>query len=97
VLEKHQTSAKDLDTFIAIFDELASQAGNATIDPLCRLDSMDTHSMLFNALEYSDIPDEDWGMFAMHIGHNYLTANPRQIYTDARIYYSSHFVHKRLE
>jgi Zinc knuckle len=36
-------------------------------------------------------------MFPTRIGDKYLTANPRQIYPDARIYYSSHFVRKRLE
>jgi hypothetical protein len=40
---------------------------------------------------------EDWGMFPTSIGDKYLTANPRQIYADARVYYSSHFVRKRLE
>jgi Pol polyprotein, beta-barrel domain len=42
-------------------------------------------------------PGEDWGMFPTRIGDKYLTANPCQIYADARVYYSSHFVRKRLE
>jgi Zinc knuckle len=32
-----------------------------------------------------------------NVSYKYLTANPRQIYADARVYYSSHFVRKRLE
>jgi Zinc knuckle len=52
---------------------------------------------ILHSLEYSDIPGEDWGMFPTRIGHKYLTANPHQIYADARVYYSSHFVRKRLE
>jgi hypothetical protein len=92
-----KTNAEDLDTFIAWFDELAAQAGNVIADPLPRLDSVDMNSAFLNALEYSDIPGENWGMFPMRIGDKYLTANPRQIYADARVYYSSHFVCKRLE
>jgi hypothetical protein len=92
-----KTNTEDLDTFISRFDELAAQAGNAISDPLRRLDSVDINSAFLNALEYSDIPGEDWGMFPTGIGDKYLTANPRQIYADARVYYSSHFVRKRLE
>jgi hypothetical protein len=36
-------------------------------------------------------------MFSTRIGNKYLTANLRQIYANARVYYSSHFVRKRLE
>jgi hypothetical protein len=93
----HKTNTEDLDTFIAWFDELAAQARNAISDPLCRLDSININSAFLNALEYSDIPGEDWGMFPTRIGDEYLTTNPCQIYADTRIYYSSHFVHKRLE
>jgi gag-polypeptide of LTR copia-type len=70
----HKTHAEDLDTFIARLDELAAQAGNAISDPLCRLDSVDINSAFLNALEYSDIPGEDWGMFPTWIGDKYLTA-----------------------
>jgi hypothetical protein len=41
-----------LNTFIAWFDELAAQAGNAISDPLCRLDSVNINSVFLNALEY---------------------------------------------
>jgi Pol polyprotein, beta-barrel domain/Zinc knuckle len=61
------------------------------------LNSVDINSAFLDALEYSDIPGEDWGTFPTRIGDKYLTANPRQIYANARVYYSSHFVHKRLE
>jgi Zinc knuckle len=86
-----------LDIFIAQFDELAAQAGNAISDPLHRLDSVDINSAFLNALEYSDIPGEDWGIFPTRIGDKDLTANPHQIYADTRVYFSSHFVNKRLE
>jgi hypothetical protein len=88
-----KANAEDFDAFIARFDELAAQAGNAISDPLRQLDSVDINS----ALEYSDIPGKDWGMFPTRIGDRYLTANPRQIYADARVYYSSHFIRKILE
>jgi hypothetical protein len=61
------------------------------------LDSVDINSAFLNVLKYSDIPGEDWGMFLTRIGDKYLTANPHQIYANAHIYYSSHFIHKRLE
>jgi hypothetical protein len=93
----HKTNAEDLNTFIAQFDELAAQAGNAISDPLRRLDSVDINSAFLNALEYSNIPGEDWGRFPTRIGDKYLTANPCKIYADARVFYSSHFVRKRLE
>jgi hypothetical protein len=44
-----KTSAEDIDTFIAQFDELAAQAGNAISDPLRRLDSVDINSAFLNA------------------------------------------------
>jgi hypothetical protein len=58
-----KTSAEDLDTFVFQFDELAAQTGNAISDPLRQLDSVDINSAFLNALEYSDIPGEDWRMF----------------------------------
>jgi Zinc knuckle len=81
--------SEDIDTFIARLDELAAQAGNAISDPLHRLDSVDINSAFPNTL--------DTLTFLAKIGEKYITANPRQTYTDIRIYYSSHFVHKLSE
>jgi hypothetical protein len=93
----HKTSAKDLKASIAQFEELAAQAGNAISNPLPRLDSININSVFLNALEYPDIPGEDWGMFPTRIGDKCLKANPCQSYADARIYHSSRFPCKRLE
>jgi hypothetical protein len=93
----HKTNAEDLNTFIARFNELAVQAGNAISGPLRQLNSVDINSAFVNALEYFDIPSKDWRVFPTRIGDKYLIANPCQIYTDARVYYLSHFIRKRLE
>jgi hypothetical protein len=50
--------------------------------------------MNWNTVTFSG---KDQGMFSIRIGDKYLTANSSQIYTDAPIYYLSHFACKRLE
>jgi hypothetical protein len=83
-----KSATEDLNTFINRFDKLDAETANAALGSQHQFDDIDINSLFLQALELAQIPYEDWPALIVHVGNDYMTYQPRQLYAEACAHYS---------